>query len=303
MKYIIQKTDGTPVDPNAVYWVLRIDNHRRADYIASREALKAYIRESWESDNAAAMAASDLLRDTTIPDTAIPVSEKAENMVTCGGHDFGSTPIRPMTEYDLPPPRALDPMPDTATSECHRLMDQITKMSAREHDIVREAGDYDVVAVIRDLRNQLHDVRTLRSKYATELQQVAEAVGMPIAPANRFIHRVKELVAHETGPWINLAEHQELQERFKNLAAEYKKQGAVVESGLQLINFLDKNCGETSDWPVRILIDDEGAGVVPLMNNLRDAAKVYLANAESSNPDREPRSASSQTSVTTLNPD
>lgn len=70
---------------------------------------------------------------------------------------------------------------------------------------------------------------------------------------------------------------------FGNMTLAYKKQTKVAESALSLIDFLDKNCGENSDWPVRILHDDDGAPVVPLLNNLRDAAKIFLANAEVSN--------------------
>jgi len=38
-KYIIQKTDGTPIDPNAQYLVLRPDTD-----IAARVAIRAYIQ-------------------------------------------------------------------------------------------------------------------------------------------------------------------------------------------------------------------------------------------------------------------
>lgn len=44
-KYVIQKTDGSPVDPHAVYFTLRIDKDRHA-----RVAIRAYI-ESCREEN------------------------------------------------------------------------------------------------------------------------------------------------------------------------------------------------------------------------------------------------------------
>lgn len=63
-KYIIQKTDGTPIDPEAVYFVLRIDKSGRADNRASRAALTIYIRESIQDDHVSAMIAHNLLLST-----------------------------------------------------------------------------------------------------------------------------------------------------------------------------------------------------------------------------------------------
>lgn len=44
-KYTITKTDGTPVDPNAQYFVLRIDTDP-----AAREALLAYAKAIVKDD-------------------------------------------------------------------------------------------------------------------------------------------------------------------------------------------------------------------------------------------------------------
>ena len=64
MKYIIEKTNGEPVDPEAVYFVLRLDKKTRPDNRACRAALLTYIREVWDIDQGAAQAASDLLAAT-----------------------------------------------------------------------------------------------------------------------------------------------------------------------------------------------------------------------------------------------
>ncbi|MEH2070023.1 MAG: hypothetical protein V7K47_17990 [Nostoc sp.] len=47
-KYIIQKADGTPVDPNAQYFVLRPDTDK-----AARVAIRAYIQELSDSGDTA----------------------------------------------------------------------------------------------------------------------------------------------------------------------------------------------------------------------------------------------------------
>lgn len=44
-KYIIQKADGSPIDPNAQYFVLRLDTD-----IAARIAVRAYIQELSDGD-------------------------------------------------------------------------------------------------------------------------------------------------------------------------------------------------------------------------------------------------------------
>ncbi|PHJ69155.1 hypothetical protein VF14_03190 [Nostoc linckia z18] len=49
-KYIIQKADGTPIDPNAQYFVLRPDTDK-----AARVAIRAYIQELSDSDEDAAL--------------------------------------------------------------------------------------------------------------------------------------------------------------------------------------------------------------------------------------------------------
>jgi hypothetical protein len=62
MKYIIRKADGTPVDPRARYFVLRVDDDpARADYLAARAALVTYAHEAYNTDREAAQAAMDAL--------------------------------------------------------------------------------------------------------------------------------------------------------------------------------------------------------------------------------------------------
>lgn len=63
-KYLITKTDGTPVDPNARYFVLRLDDPTKPDNKAARKALVTYVREAAVADPAAAMAAMDLMTET-----------------------------------------------------------------------------------------------------------------------------------------------------------------------------------------------------------------------------------------------
>lgn len=45
-KYKIEKADGSPVDPHAVYFVLRIDTDLHAQH-----ALYTYIEECWEENS------------------------------------------------------------------------------------------------------------------------------------------------------------------------------------------------------------------------------------------------------------
>lgn len=60
MKYIIQKTDGTPVDPQAIYFVLRIDKpdfQGRLNRSLVHQYAEAMIRECPEAGKAAMEAA------------------------------------------------------------------------------------------------------------------------------------------------------------------------------------------------------------------------------------------------------
>ncbi len=59
-KYTIKKVDGSVVDPDALYFVLRIDTDEHA-----REALRAYINSLEESRENSALA--DDLRDMLKP--------------------------------------------------------------------------------------------------------------------------------------------------------------------------------------------------------------------------------------------
>lgn len=76
MKYTITKNDGTPIDPKARYFVLRLDDAGRADNRAARAALVTYAREAFETDPQAAQAAMDALAETRIADVenALPAS-------------------------------------------------------------------------------------------------------------------------------------------------------------------------------------------------------------------------------------
>lgn len=64
MKYKITKSDGSPIDPDARYFVLRLDDPKRPDNKAARKALVAYVKESALSDPGAALAAMEILNDT-----------------------------------------------------------------------------------------------------------------------------------------------------------------------------------------------------------------------------------------------
>ena len=67
MKYHITKADGSPVDPDAVYFVLRLDNHSRPDHLACRSALQTYAREVRTVDPGAHQAAQEILDRTRPP--------------------------------------------------------------------------------------------------------------------------------------------------------------------------------------------------------------------------------------------
>lgn len=56
-KYIIQKADGEPVDPKAVYFTLRLDTDPHA-----REAVRAYIRSCKAEQPELARDLEDLLK-------------------------------------------------------------------------------------------------------------------------------------------------------------------------------------------------------------------------------------------------
>jgi hypothetical protein len=52
----------------------------------------------------------------------------------------------------------------------------------------------DVGAALMLARHTIGNLEEIRTKYATEMQEVAEAVGMPLASASRVVARVRELV-------------------------------------------------------------------------------------------------------------
>lgn len=55
-KYKIAKSDGSPIDPDAIYFVLRIDGKRDPE----QNALYTYIEEIWEDDPDHPQLAHDL---------------------------------------------------------------------------------------------------------------------------------------------------------------------------------------------------------------------------------------------------
>lgn len=63
MKYVVTKADGSPVDPSARYFVLRVDDLTRPDCKAARAALMEYAMRACDQDPAAAMAAHELLEE------------------------------------------------------------------------------------------------------------------------------------------------------------------------------------------------------------------------------------------------
>lgn len=62
-KYVIQKRDGTPVDPRAVYFTLRVDTDRHA-----RAAIRAYIESCREEEPELAADLERVLRETALRD-------------------------------------------------------------------------------------------------------------------------------------------------------------------------------------------------------------------------------------------
>lgn len=67
-KYIIQHADGRPVDPDAVYYVLRIDNYKDKPWRqACRAALAGFAGFIHQTHKEQAVAAIDLLEQTHQP--------------------------------------------------------------------------------------------------------------------------------------------------------------------------------------------------------------------------------------------
>lgn len=68
MKYTVTHTDGSPVDPGAVYYVLRIDNYKDSTWrTACRAALAGLAGFVHTSHKEAAIDAIDLLEKTHQP--------------------------------------------------------------------------------------------------------------------------------------------------------------------------------------------------------------------------------------------
>lgn len=76
MKYTITKNDGTPVDPKARYFVLRLDEHGKSrETAAARAAVAHYIGMIHGVDAAASAAASQALDGETEP-VGLPTVER-----------------------------------------------------------------------------------------------------------------------------------------------------------------------------------------------------------------------------------
>lgn len=69
MKYIITKADGSPVDPNAKYFVLRLDQHGPdcQETAAARLAVARYAELTKEDAPACSEAAANMLRELATP--------------------------------------------------------------------------------------------------------------------------------------------------------------------------------------------------------------------------------------------
>lgn len=94
MKYHIQKADGSPVDPEAIYFVLRLDKPERPDHRACRAALYTYAREVRHIDAGAWDAAMRVLNTTPPVDpSAIPTFERVKQvLVEHGAPEDNVTP-------------------------------------------------------------------------------------------------------------------------------------------------------------------------------------------------------------------
>lgn len=65
-KYQITKTDGSPVDPSAVYFILRLDAHGKPEETdAARRAVECYASAVRQADHEAAAAALAILAHVT----------------------------------------------------------------------------------------------------------------------------------------------------------------------------------------------------------------------------------------------
>lgn len=82
-KYEVRKKDGTPVDPNAMYFVLRVDTDRHA-----RVALRAYARSIRAIDSEFADALDRWLESRPAP-PAPSADENAQKRVAKKRHDPG----------------------------------------------------------------------------------------------------------------------------------------------------------------------------------------------------------------------
>ena len=48
----------------------------------------------------------------------------------------------------------------------------------------------------------------------------------------------------------------------------------VVNAAIDLSDFLGHNVGDNADWPVKILIDNDGAPLIPKLNELKNSIKA-----------------------------
>jgi hypothetical protein len=63
-KFIVTRKDGKSLPETARFFVMRLDDASKPDYMACRAALVMYVREAMEIDQEAALAAHKLLSQT-----------------------------------------------------------------------------------------------------------------------------------------------------------------------------------------------------------------------------------------------
>jgi len=70
----------------------------------------------------------------------------------------------------------------------------------------------------KDLQSAYSAAREMRTRFAEHLQQIAEAIGTPIAPGHSVVHRVRELIAENNKLRENLWQHAERLEEVEMAA-------------------------------------------------------------------------------------
>ena len=70
----------------------------------------------------------------------------------------------------------------------------------------------------KDLESAYSAACEMRTRFAEQLQQIAEAIGMPIAPGHSVVHRVRELITENNKLRENLWQHAERLEEVEMAA-------------------------------------------------------------------------------------